>query len=157
RLRGSMVCDPEQARLLQDLRTAEERLTALVGETETVRARIAELQSTLRLRDQGLQRSLPLAPPTERAGLRPPPATSSAKIALFRGLFRGRPDVFPKLWENAKTGKKGYSPACANEWRPGVCEKPRIKCGDCPNRNFLAVDDRRVLDHLQGRSVMGVY
>ena len=22
------------------------------------------------------------------------------------------------------TGKSGYAPACANEWRAGVCEKP---------------------------------
>ena len=28
-------------------------------------------------------------------------------------------------------GKSSYAPACANEWVRGVCEKPRIKCGDC--------------------------
>ena len=55
------------------------------------------------------------------------------KIALFRRLFRGREDVYPKLWQNQKTAKKGYSPACSNEWVRGVCEKPRIKCGECPN------------------------
>ena len=54
------------------------------------------------------------------------------KIALFRQLFRGREDVYPKLWQNQKTAKKGYSPACSNEWVRGACEKPRIKCGDCP-------------------------
>ena len=31
------------------------------------------------------------------------------KIALFRQLFRGREDVYPKLWQNQKTAKKGYS------------------------------------------------
>lgn len=46
------------------------------------------------------------------------------KIALFRRLFRGREDVYPKLWQNNKTAKKGYSPACSNEWVRGVREKP---------------------------------
>ena len=31
------------------------------------------------------------------------------------------------LWTNVKTGRKGYAPACANEWVRDVCEKPRIK------------------------------
>ena len=67
---------------------------------------------------------------------RPEPSrlSTDAKVALFRRLFRGRTDVYPIRWESKTTGKSGYSPACANEWRAGVCEKPRIKCGDCSNR-----------------------
>ena len=57
------------------------------------------------------------------------------KVALFRSLFRGREDVYPVRWES-KAGRSGYSPACGNEWLPGICEKPRIKCADCPNRAF---------------------
>jgi superfamily II DNA or RNA helicase len=89
-----------------------------------------------------------------------PPA---AKIALFRSLFRGREDVYPRRFESRKTGKFGYAPACGNEWVPGVCEKPRIKCADCPNRRFLPVTDEVVRRHLSGRDelgrgfVMGVY
>ena len=41
---------------------------------------------------------------------------TAAKINLFRSLFRGRADVFPRRWENARTGKAGYAPACRNEW-----------------------------------------
>jgi len=41
------------------------------------------------------------------------PITNAAKVALFRSLFRGREDVFPRRWENAKKHKSGYSPACA--------------------------------------------
>lgn len=52
-----------------------------------------------------------------------PVLTTSEKIALFRSLFRGRADVFPVRWENPKTGKSGYSPACDNEWRHGLCGK----------------------------------
>ena len=71
-----------------------------------------------------------------------PAALSNAdKIALFRSLFRGRDDVFPRRWENPKTGKTGYAPACRNEWVRGICEKPRIKCTDCPNQAFVPVTD----------------
>ena len=51
-------------------------------------------------------------------------SSADEKIALFRSLFRGRDDVYPRRFESRKTGKSGYSPACANEWVPGVCEKP---------------------------------
>ena len=43
------------------------------------------------------------------------------KIHLFRTLFRGRTDVYPVRWESKTTGESGYTPACANEWRAGVC------------------------------------
>jgi len=61
------------------------------------------------------------------------------------------------FWSNPRKGTKGYSPACANEWRRGICEKPRVKCSACPNQAFLPVTDQVVLDHLQGRHVIGVY
>jgi hypothetical protein len=85
------------------------------------------------------------------------PTTAEGKISLFRQLFRGRDDVFPKLWISTKTGRKGYSPACGNEWVRGVCEKPRVKCSDCPNQAFLPFSDQVFLDHLQGRHTIGVY
>ena len=87
----------------------------------------------------------------------PAPVTAAGKVALFRSLFRGRDDIYPKLWVNSKSGRRGYAPACGNEWVPGVCEKPRVRCGECPNQAFLAVSDRVILDHLQGRHVAGVY
>ncbi len=74
--------------------------------------------------------------------------------------------MYPKRWENSKIGKSGYSPVCANEWKPTVCEKPRIKCGDCPHRSFLPVSDQVITQHLAGSEpshrqsadfVIGVY
>jgi hypothetical protein len=41
---------------------------------------------------------------------------AEAKIALFRSLFRGREDVYPRRFQSRKTGRAGYSPACAHEW-----------------------------------------
>ena len=52
--------------------------------------------------------------------------TVEQKLALFRSLFRGREDVYPKLWVNTRDGRKGYAPACANEWLRGVCRKPDV-------------------------------
>lgn len=58
----------------------------------------------------------------------------------------------------AKTsGKSGYAPACANEWLAGVCEKPRVKCGDCSNRLLIPMSDAVIYDHLAGKHVVGVY
>ena len=71
------------------------------------------------------------------------------KVALFHSLFHGRDDVFPRRWENSKTSKVGYAPACRNEWVRGICEKPQIKCSNCPNQAFMPVNDEVVRSHLQ--------
>ncbi|MBB5445634.1 MULTISPECIES: TOTE conflict system archaeo-eukaryotic primase domain-containing protein [unclassified Paraburkholderia] len=83
--------------------------------------------------------------------------STDEKVTLFRKLFRGRTDVYPVRWESKTTGKSGYTPACANEWRAGVCEKPRIKCGDCGNRLLLPLSDAVIYDHLAGGHTVGVY
>ena len=88
---------------------------------------------------------------------------AATKIALFRSLFRGREDVYPRRFESRKTGKSGYAPACANEWVRGICEKPRIKCAACPHRRLLPVTDDVINWHHSGRDdsgqpfVAGVY
>lgn len=84
-------------------------------------------------------------------------ATSPAatKVGLFRSLFRGREDLFPRRWENSKTGKAGYAPVCRNEWVRGVCAKPAVKCGDCANQSFVPVTDDIVAAHLKGRRFDG--
>ena len=84
------------------------------------------------------------------------PLSTDEKVSLFRRLFRGRTDVYPVRWEN-KAGRSGYSPACANEWRAGVCEKPRIKCSDCGNRLLVPLTDETIFAHLAGRHTVGVY
>ncbi len=58
-------------------------------------------------------------------------SSQEAKISLFRSLFRGREDVYPKRFESLKTGKAGYQPVCRNEWVSGICEKPKIRCDKC--------------------------
>jgi superfamily II DNA or RNA helicase len=87
----------------------------------------------------------------------------AAKIGLFRSLFHGRDDVYPRRFESRKTGRAGYAPACANEWVRGLCDKRRVHCANCPNRRFLPVTDAALHHHLAGQDesgrefVMGVY
>jgi len=88
---------------------------------------------------------------------------SSKKIALFRSLFRGRKDVYPIRFESRKTGRQGYSPACANEWVRDVCAKPKISCGACQHQRFLLLTDEVIRQHLAGKDhrdqdfVAGIY
>jgi superfamily II DNA or RNA helicase len=85
------------------------------------------------------------------------PISPDEKIGLFLSLFRCRGEVYPRLWENPKTGKKGYSPVCRNEWARGVCEKPRVKCSECPHQAFPPLDEAAARDHLTGKAVIGTY
>ncbi len=87
----------------------------------------------------------------------PIPRTPADKIRLFRSLFRGREDIFPTRFVSAKTGKSGYAPACRNKFVRGVCQLPKVRCGDCPNQAFTPFDDAAVVGHLTGRHVMGIY
>lgn len=82
--------------------------------------------------------------------------STEEKVRLFRSLFRGRTDVYPIRWESTN-GKSGYSPACENEWQPGICLKPKIKCGECNNRKFRPVTEQLIYDHLSGKHTIGVY
>ncbi|MDO8812836.1 MAG: DEAD/DEAH box helicase family protein, partial [Gallionella sp.] len=48
-------------------------------------------------------------------------------------------------------------PACANEWLAGLCEKQRVKCSDCSNRQLIPLSDAAIYDHLIGKRTIGVY
>ena len=80
-------------------------------------------------------------------------SSSTEKIELFRRLFAGRPDVFPVRWDNRKTGRSGYSPACSNEWAKGICGKPKVKCGECPHQAFISPSEDIIEKHLRGGNV----
>jgi hypothetical protein len=132
-------------RLLRDaIARQESRLLHLQTELGQAQARLAELKKTLAAHEGAVETS-----PTA-------PSTALEKVTLFRARFRGRDDIYPRFWSNPRTGRKGYAPACRNEWVRGICEKPRVKCGECPHQAFLPVEDKVILDHLQGRHVVGV-
>ena len=109
------------------------------------------------LESHGIAWRLPPEPTPPVPESAPSHFSAEAKVALFRRLFRGRTDVYPVRWESKSTGKSGYAPACANEWRPGVCDKPRIKCGECGNRRLSPLSDSVIYGHLLGKHTVGVY
>ncbi len=78
------------------------------------------------------------------------------KIRLYLSLFKGREEVYAKRWQNKKGGS-GYAPACFNEWKPGICNKPKIKCSECPNQSFEIFGENAVEEHLRGAVVAGIY
>jgi hypothetical protein len=85
------------------------------------------------------------------------PSSTQGKVALFRRLFRGRDDVYALRWQSNSSGRSGYAPACVNEWRPGICEKPRISCRDCNQRELLPLSDAAIYGHLVGEHTIGLY
>jgi len=145
----------EREHILREIAEQESRLSRLAEESEAIRLRLTALRAGLDSGDSGPQLSPDEGP--SAPDCLPSPLTPTDKVRVFRSLFRGRDDVYPKLWMNYKTGKTGYALACSNEWLRGVCEKPSVKCGDCPNQAFIPVTGQVLLDHLQGRHVVGVY
>ncbi|MEY4746263.1 MAG: hypothetical protein RLZZ442_855 [Cyanobacteriota bacterium] len=85
------------------------------------------------------------------------PSSTQEKVALFRRLFRGRDDMHALRWQSSSSGRSGYAPACANEWRSGICEKPRISCRDCNHRELLPLSDAAIYAHLAGDHTIGLY
>ncbi|MCF8363442.1 MAG: DEAD/DEAH box helicase family protein [Prolixibacteraceae bacterium] len=79
------------------------------------------------------------------------------KIDFYFSLFKGRTDVYAKRWENKKKDKAGYSPVCTNEWVYGLCNKPKVKCSKCLNRDYEPLDESVIESHLKGQIVAGVY
>lgn len=151
---GQQVRQPASRDELLEAISKEQALLARLDREQTdARARLAGLQAELTSlsSEPEIRVRLPLAVGAAA------PQTNDKKVSLFRGLFRGRDNVFPTRFVSKKTGKPGYAPACRNKFVKGVCELPRVKCGECPNQAFVPVDDAAVLRHLRGRHVMGVY
>jgi hypothetical protein len=139
--------------LLEAIAREEARLAQLEAEQAEGRTRLAAFR--VELAAVGAEEEIRVLPPFAAEG--PVPKTPGAKLKLFRSLFRGREDIFPTRFVSKKTGKPGYAPACRNKFVKGVCELPKIKCGDCPSQAFIPFDDTPVVGHLTGRHLMGVY
>ena len=117
----------------------------------------ATLEECARLREENKRLRSILGIPGEKPNASGTEGLSPEdKVALFRDLFRGREDVYPARWE-ARTGKSGYSPACANEWKRPLCAKPRIKCSDCDNRELISLTNDVIQHHLTGKYTIGIY
>lgn len=123
--------------MTNELADIDQRLAEIEQEKADLLARKSELQQA---------RNIPVS-----AQLTP-----NQKVELFRSFFRGRSDVYAIRWQGTN-GRSGYAVACENEWAPGICQKPRVKCGDCQHRQFKPLDFNAVYDHLAGKHVAGLY
>jgi len=144
---------PSREELLASIAEEEARLAKLDADQASARGRLAGLRAELATlgAEPEIRARLPLVVDV------PAPTSPAEKVALFRSLFRGRQDVFPTRFVSKKTGKPGYAPACRNKFVKGICELPRVRCGECPNQAFIPFDDAAVVGHLTGHYVMGVY
>lgn len=84
------------------------------------------------------------------------PPISADQILIFQSLFKGRDDVFAIRWE--KEGKSGYVPAYDLNWE----EFSRYKVSggtlkDFPNKQFSKLTEQRILNHLYGKEIIGLY
>jgi hypothetical protein len=98
------------------IQSAEQELAALDEKRKELQTRIKQLKGQKQsIADEQL--------PVDRLSV--PIVTNESsqehKIALFRSLFRGREDVYPRRFESKRTGKSGYQPVCRNEWIRPIC------------------------------------
>ena len=142
---------PDKKQLLSKIAQINSRLSELDKERHQLNHELEslniKLKKSIELNESAPSSSVPINNKS----------TPQQKISLFRSLFRGRDDVFPKMWVSKKTGKKGYSPVCENEWLSGACSKPKIKCSDCENRRFTPITSEVISRHLRGDITIGVY
>ena len=83
--------------------------------------------------------------------------SNEEKVKIFMEVFKGRTDLYTKRWTSNKTGKSGYSPVCKNEFSTYKCDKPRVKCSECPFRELLPLSEEVILKHLKGEITIGIY
>ena len=95
------------------LKIAEKELAQLDQERSEILKKIKNLHSERESSVSTLSKSLSKSEPSLVTNFSP----QDEKIHLFRSLFRGREDVYPRRFESLRTGKTGYQPACRSEER----------------------------------------
>jgi superfamily II DNA or RNA helicase len=141
-----------QKQIDAQIQSAEQELAVLDEKRKALQARIEQLKGQKQLI---ADEQLPFDRLSESNVTNN--STQEQKITLFRSLFRGREDVYPRRFESKRTGKSGYQPACRNEWIRPFCQKPKIKCGDCENRDFIPLSDDVIRNHLIGNDSVDRY
>lgn len=124
-------------------------------------------EENARLRQLLTEHNIPIPPtepamqscvkPVEVLSLEERQERARKRIALFRSLFRGREDVYPRRWESAD-GRSGYTPAAQKDWKAINRSKPEDrKKVDQKTRKFFSLTDSVIENHLLGKETIGVY
>ena len=75
-------------------------------------------------------------------------SSAAAKVAFYAALFGARRDVYALRWENARSGRSGWTPAVGGGWRKGV---------PAARREYLPLTDEVLTAHLSGELELGLY
>ncbi|MFL5748233.1 MAG: TOTE conflict system archaeo-eukaryotic primase domain-containing protein, partial [Niastella sp.] len=81
---------------------------------------------------------------------------SKESLQVFMSFFKGRQDVFAIRWE--KDGRSGYMPAYDLNWDEYAIHKANggtLK--DFANKSYSPLTEQRLLNHLSGKEVIGLY
>jgi superfamily II DNA or RNA helicase len=81
---------------------------------------------------------------------------SKESLNVYMSLFRGRQDVFAIRWD--RDGRKGYVPAYDLNWDEYTIHKANggtLK--DFDNKAYSQFTEQRLLNHLSGNEVIGLY
>jgi superfamily II DNA or RNA helicase len=130
-------------------------------ENRPLREENARLRRMLSVHGIAIPPLPPANPPPAKTGgtvqLESKEERARKRIALFRGLFRGREDVYARRWESAD-GRSGYVPAALKDWKAINMSRPADrKRVDQKTRKLFPLTDAVVEDHLLGRETVGVY
>lgn len=85
--------------------------------------------------------------------------TREEKVKIFMNYFKGRDDVYPYLSiDKYNPNVKYYIPACANEWKNGVCNKTMgKKCRNCQYRENKPLSKDIIYKHMYENNPIGIY
>ncbi len=81
---------------------------------------------------------------------------SKESLNVFMSLFTGRRDVFAIRWE--RDSRSGYMPAYDLNWDEFAIHKANggtLK--DFANKSYSPLTEQRLLNHLSGKEVIGLY
>ncbi len=131
----------------EEIPRLEQQLRALDAERNHLLEELRKAQSTAR------RSSRPSLALDERTY----PTTAADRVALFHSLFAARTDVYPRRWENARTGRSGYSPHCEAIWKNGRRLKPTEIFQRFGPRMFSRLSLSVAEAHLRGEIVVGTY
>lgn len=129
----------------QQIQALESELSTLDAKRKALQDRISLLKSS---KQSIAEKQLPFYQRSESDVTNE--STQGQKIAFFRSLFRGREDVYPRRFESKRTGKSGFQPVCRNEWIRPYCQKLKIECSNCENRDLISLSNEVIHNHLIG-------
>jgi hypothetical protein len=105
------------------MRTLDE-INHLIAANETQLAELESCRSEL-LREKTTLLHSKAAPDLNNGSTITNQSSQEEKITIFRSLFRGREDVYPRRFESKKTGKKATSRFAETNGSVGSAKSPR--------------------------------